>query len=93
MSIREEVVVAETNEPSSGKSAGNLYVIALKPGAAAPEVRKSDFSLTAIPEIEGRANVGFSYGSVFEARDRGVSIARGHFDTNGQVTPHKTRNL
>jgi mannose-6-phosphate isomerase-like protein (cupin superfamily) len=93
MSIREEFVVGETNEPSSGKSAGNLYVIALKPSATAPEVRKSDFSLAAIPEIEGRANVGFSYGSVFEARDRGVSIARGHFDANGQVTPHKTRNL
>ena len=76
MSIREEFVVGETNEPSSGKSAGNLYVIALKPSATAPEVRKSDFSLAAIPEIEGRANVGFSYGSVFEARDRGV-VSRG----------------
>jgi mannose-6-phosphate isomerase-like protein (cupin superfamily) len=85
--------VAQTNDPSGRKRAGNLYVIAPKPGAATPEVRKSDFSLAAIPEIEGRANMGFSYGSVFEVQDRGVNIARGHFDANGLVTPHKTRNL
>jgi quercetin dioxygenase-like cupin family protein len=85
--------VAEANEPSCSRSAGNLYVIVPKPNGATPEVRKSDFSLAAIPEIEGRANVGFSYGSVFEVQDRGVSVARGHFDANGLVTPHKTRNL
>jgi hypothetical protein len=85
--------VAETNEPSGIKSAGNLYVVASKPGSATPEVRRSDFSLAAIPEIEGRSNVGFLYGSVFEVQDRGVSVARGHFDANGLVTPHKTRNL
>ena len=70
-----------------------MYEIAPKPGAATFEVKKSGFSLAAIPEIEGRPNVGFSYGPVFEVQDRGVSIARGHFDANGQVTPHKTRNL
>jgi mannose-6-phosphate isomerase-like protein (cupin superfamily) len=85
--------VAEAHDPSSNKGAGNLYVIAPKPGGATPDVRKTELFLTAIPEIEGRANAGFSYGSVFEAQDRGVSIARGHFDANGLVTPHKTRNV
>jgi oxalate decarboxylase/phosphoglucose isomerase-like protein (cupin superfamily) len=85
--------VAEANEPFCSKSAGSLYVIAHKPGGATPEIQKNDLSLAAVPEIEGRANAGFSYGSVFEVQDRGVSIARGHFDANGLVTPHKTRNL
>jgi mannose-6-phosphate isomerase-like protein (cupin superfamily) len=85
--------MAEIDEPSGSKRAGNLYVIAPKPGSATPEVRRSDFSLAAVPEIEGRANVGFSYGSVFEAQDRGLDIARGHFDANGLATPHRTRNL
>jgi Cupin len=84
--------VIEANDPSSS-SAGNLYVIARKPRGATPEVRKSELSLAPIPEIEGRANVGFSYGSVFEVQDRGLSIARGHFDGDGLATPHKTRNL
>ena len=85
--------MAEASAPPGNQSAGNLYVIAPKPDAATFEVKKSDFFLAAIPEIEGRPNVGFSYGPVFEVQDRGVSIARGHFDADGQVTPHKTRNL
>jgi mannose-6-phosphate isomerase-like protein (cupin superfamily) len=78
---------------SVGKSAGKLYQVAPMTGQGAPEVRISEVSLTAIPEIEGRANKGFSYGSIFEALDRGLGVARGHFDPGGLVTPHKTRNL
>lgn len=85
--------MAEVSEPFCSESAGNLYVVAAKSGATAPEVTKSDFSLAPVPEIEGRANAGFSYGSVFDIQDRGLSIARGHFDANGLVTPHKTRNV
>jgi mannose-6-phosphate isomerase-like protein (cupin superfamily) len=82
--------VAETN--ASSKNAGSLYRVSPEPGTA-PQVSKSDVSLAAIPEIEGRPNTDFSYASVFEIPDRGVSIARGHFGPNGLVTPHKTRNL
>ncbi len=82
--------MAERNVPS--KSAGSVYTIVPEPGTA-PRVSRSDVSLAAVPEIEGRANSDFSYGAVFEAPGHGLNIARGHFGPNGLVTPHKTRNL
>jgi oxalate decarboxylase/phosphoglucose isomerase-like protein (cupin superfamily) len=73
---------------------GALYLVSpSEDGRSPPTVEMSNADFAEIPEIEGRANIGFSYGAVFDASARGFGVARGHFEPHGSVTPHRTRNL
>jgi oxalate decarboxylase/phosphoglucose isomerase-like protein (cupin superfamily) len=72
---------------------GKLYVVGggVRPGSS--EIAAIDCAMSPIPEIDGKANADFSYGNAFTVAGRGVTVARGHFEPGGFVTPHRTRNL
>jgi quercetin dioxygenase-like cupin family protein len=73
---------------------GAVYLVSHSAdGRSPPAVEVSKADVAEIPEIEGRANIGFSYGAVFDESARGLGVARGHFEPHGLVTPHRTQNL
>lgn len=72
---------------------GKLYIVGGGVRSGSSEIAAVDCALSEIPEIEGKANAGFSYGNAFSVAGRGVTVARGHFEPGGFVTPHRTRNL
>lgn len=75
-----------------GSEMGTVYLIERAAESQPFTITETKISLSAVPEIEGKPNVGFSYGSG-PPLPAPVSIARGHFDAHGSVTPHRTRNV
>lgn len=81
------------NMTSGAIAAGRLYVIESEQNGRALAARSVGVVLNDVPEIDGGVNAGFSYGTGLTLPARGLSIARGHFEPHGSVTPHRTRNL